>query len=72
MDVLTMSIHMAFLKENSSSIREQERQESISQLAFLMAILINTQPHTYTHCGEPFIDVIVSAEGVALGMSICW
>lgn len=67
-DALQMAIHMAVLRENS---REQERQETISWLAFLMVILINIPPYALTQCGEPFLKVIVSAEGATLGMSIC-
>ena len=62
---LQMAVHMAFLK---SSSREQEQ---ISQLAFLMVILIGTPPHTYTWCIEHFLDVIVSAEGATSEMNIC-
>lgn len=71
MDALTVSIHMAFLRANSISIREQERQESISWLAFFMVIFVNTLSHTYTWCVEPFLDVIVSAEDATLGASVC-
>lgn len=52
--------------------RRTAASESISRVAFLMVILINTLPHVYTQCLETFRGVMVSAEGATSGMNICW